>query len=71
MSCGRVISVPKGRPACMATMCGAKVKGMSPRSSGRARVASTAGVSEDILADVGWEEGRVVSAIPLFPALDG
>ncbi len=52
-----MISVPKGRPACMAMMCGAKVKGMSPRSSGRAGVASTACVSEDILADVGWEEG--------------
>lgn len=50
-------SVTKGRPACMARMCGAKVKGMSPRSSGRAGVASTAFASEDILADVGSEEG--------------
>lgn len=52
-----MISVTKGKPACMARMCGANVNGISPRSSGRTGVASTVCVSEDILAGVGWDKG--------------
>lgn len=54
----------------MARTCGAKVKGISPRSSGRTGATSVLCVPEDVLADVGWSDACAVSVAPLFPELD-
>lgn len=51
----------RGNPACIAWTWGAKVKGTSPRRSGRVEAASTAELGPAINAVVGEAVGRFVS----------